>query len=398
MDILLSFIENFKDMFVSMAFYIMLGLLFVGILNTYIKKESVLKHLGKENISSVVKASVVGVPLPRCSCGVVPTAVELKKDGASNGAVVSFLVSTPQTGVDSILATYSLMGIVMAIYRPIAAFFSGIISGGIVDIFAKKEKINTEIETHCSCGCGHEEEHSSCDCGCGHEEEHSSCDCGCGHEEEHSSCDCGCGHEEEHSSCDCGCESAIPTTKLGKFKRVFTYAYGSFLDEIAGHFMLGMLIATIISTFVPTDFFVSLGLDSGVLAMIAMIIIGLPMYICSTASIPIAISLVGKGLSFGASFVFLFTGPVTNIASILVLSKALGKKITTLYIVSVSACSVAFGLLLDFLIEKFDWQLLFTAASDSHSEHANIFSYIVAVVFLALIIKSFVVMIKSKIN
>lgn len=369
MEIIITFIENFKDMFISMAFYIMLGLLFVGILNTYIKKESILKHLGRESFASVIKASAFGVPLPLCSCGVVPTAVELKKDGASNGAVVSFLVSTPQTGVDSILATYSMMGVVMAIYRPIAAFFSGIITGGIVDIFAKKDKFNSDIQTSCSC-CSCESEHSSCGC-----------------EMEHSSCGCGC-----------GCKSEVPTTQLAKFKRVFTYAYGSFLDEIAGHFMLGMLIATVISTFVPTDFFVSLGLDSGVLAMIAMIIVGLPMYICSTSSIPIAISLVGKGLSFGASFAFLFTGPVTNVASILVLSKVLGKKITTLYIASVSVCSIAFGLLLDFLIEKLDWAVLFTSASSTHSEEANIISYIVAIIFLALIIRSFILMIKNKIK
>lgn len=359
MDIVIAFLENFMNMFIDMSFYIMLGLLFVGILNTYIKKESVLKHLGKENFSSVVKASAVGVPLPLCSCGVVPTAVELKKDGASNGAVVSFLVSTPQTGVDSILATYSLMGIVMAIYRPIAAFFSGIISGGVVDIFAKKEQVKAEIEHHC-CGC--ESEHSSCS-----------------HESEATHCHCGC-----------GCESETPTTKLGKLKRVFTYAYGSFLDEIAGHFMLGLLLATIISTFIPTDFFVNLGLDSGILSMLLMIIIGIPMYICSTASIPIAISLVGKGLSYGASFAFLFTGPVTNIASILVLSKALGKKITSLYIASVSLCSVFFGLLLDFLISKFDLTLFINTSVNSHSEEANIFNYIIAGIFLILIIKSFI--------
>ncbi len=391
MDIIMNFINNFKDMFVEMAFYIMLGLLFVGILNTYVKKKSVLKHLGKENFSSVVKASAVGVPLPLCSCGVVPTAVELKKDGASNGAVVSFLVSTPQTGVDSILATYSMMGIVMAIYRPIAAFFAGIISGGIVDIFAKNAKIITNIESKCSCCHEHEEDTSHCSCCHEEKEEPEHCCCCHEHEEEHEHCSCGCEHEEETTHCGCGCgcgHEQIPTSGLAKLKRVFTYAFGGFLDEIAGHFMLGMLIATIISTFVPTDFFVNLGIHNGVLAMIAMIIIGLPMYICSTASIPIAISLVGRGLSFGASFAFLFAGPVTNVASILVLSKALGKKITSLYIACVALCSIGFGLLLDFLIDKFDLNLLLN--SHSHGEETSILSYIVAIIFLALIIKSFI--------
>lgn len=137
MDNLENFINNFVDMFVHMSFYILLGLLCVGILHVFIKRESILKHLGKHKFSSIVKASAVGVPLPLCSCGVVPTAIELKKGGASNGAVISFLTSTPQTGIDSIFATYSLMGIIMAIFRPIAAFISGIISGIVVNFFAK---------------------------------------------------------------------------------------------------------------------------------------------------------------------------------------------------------------------------------------------------------------------
>ncbi len=389
MDTLILFATNLADMFVSMAPYIMLGLLFVGILHSYVRKQTILKHLGQTSFWSVVKASLVGVPLPLCSCGVVPTAVQLKKDGASDGAVVSFLISTPQTGVDSILATYSLMGVVMAIFRPIAAFLSGIIGGGIVDLFAKKQQSTNKITDNCHChGSTSSNTYDSC-CGSHIHDEHTD-NCACSsHTHEHTD-SCGCG-SHAHNSCGCGschCDTT-PVGAKAKFKGVFTYAFGDFVDEIAMHFVVGLLIATAISTFVPTDFFVNLGLDSGILAMLAMIVIGLPMYICSTSSIPITIALVGKGLSMGAAFVFLFVGPVTNIASLLILNRTLGKKITALYIACVTLCSIVFGLLLDLLINTFDLTILSVTGGTLHGD-SSVFSYIVAIIFLVLIIKSLI--------
>ncbi len=415
MNTLILFATNLVDMFVSMAPYIMLGLLFVGILHSYIRKQTILKHLGHTSFWSVVKASIIGVPLPLCSCGVVPTAVQLKKDGASDGAVVSFLISTPQTGVDSILATYSLMGVVMAIYRPIAAFFSGIIGGGIVDMFVKKQQSSKTSNLTCSC---HTHEHtaannSQCcdsnttteqaennDCCCSSHTHSGSDNCSCSsYDDSHKDTSSSCCTTHSHDSCGCG-SSHCDTTPVGakaKLKGVFTYAFGDFIDEIAMHFVVGLLIATAISTFIPTDFFVNLGLDSGILAMLAMIVIGLPMYICSTSSIPIAIALVGKGLSMGAAFVFLFVGPVTNIASLLILNKTLGKKITALYITCVVLCSIAFGLLLDLLINTFGLTILSVTGGSLH-EDTSIFSYIVAIIFLVLIIKSLIkwIVIKCK--
>lgn len=370
MEILKTFTTNFIDMFVSMSFYIMLGLLFVGILNTYIDRDKILKHLGKDSFSSVVKASVIGVPLPLCSCGVVPTAVELKKSGASNGAVTSFLISTPQTGIDSMLATYSMMGLLMAIFRPVAAFFSGIIGGAIVNIFAKNDKMQTE-ETFSSC------------CSSKPKAEEVSCCSSKPKVAEPAPCCCSSKPKTESAS---SCCSSQPKNE-SKIKQVFTYAYGKFLDDIAVHFIIGMVIATFISTFLPVDFFINIGLNKGILAMFAVVLVGLPMYICSTASIPIALSLVAKGLSYGSAFAFLFTGPVTNVASLLVLSKVLGKKITGMYIGSVVFCSILFGLVLDFIIDTFNFEI--TGLLTCHTHHHSHISGVVAIIFAILIVRSF---------
>ncbi len=397
MELLQTFIDNFIDVFIDMSFYIMLGLLFAGILHEYVPREKVLKHLGKDSFSSVVKASAVGVPLPLCSCGVVPTAIELKKDGASNGAVTSFLISTPQTGIDSILATYSMMGLFIALWRAIGAFIAGIVGGAIVNLVAKDEKFNIDAPVP-SCGCGTEHnetanhEHSA--------QAHSACAC----DTKASACGCtpapvaqpSCGS----GGCGCGGHSEPSSAKgFAKVISALKYGFVDFLDEITGHFLLGMFLATIISTFLPADLFVSLGLNEGVIAMLAMVLVGLPMYICSTASIPVAISLIGKGLSFGGAFVFLFTGPVTNIASLLVLAKTLGKKITTLYLSIVIIISIVLGLLLDFIIATFGLENLnLVAASGEHGPNA--FYIISSVIFAVLIVislgKSFIIKMKTK--
>lgn len=383
MELLIEFANHFFDMFVDMSVYILIGLFFVGILHVYVKKESILKHLGEKRFSSVIKASAVGVPLPLCSCGVVPTAIELKKGGASNGAVISFLTSTPQTGIDSIFATYSLMGPVMAIFRPISAFCSGIISGILVNSFAKDDIVEENVEISSCCSTA-----TSC---CSAEpppEETSSCCCSTKSE---TTC---CEVEESSSSCCC---SSTPKKEGHKFISALKYGYGDFLDEISIHFLIGMAVASCISTLLPADFFVSLGLHQGIVSMLAMVLIGLPMYICSASSIPIAMSLMAKGLSLGGGFVFLFTGPVTNMASLIVLQKALGKKVIALYIASVVGCSIIFGSILDVFAQHFQ---LTDSIIDCHSGHneLGIFSYLSATIFAILILKGFIKASKQKIN
>ncbi len=361
------FLENLYLVFLDMSVYIMLGLFIVGILNSFVDKQKIKNQIGNNSLWSVIKASLIGVPLPLCSCGVVPTAVELKKLGGSNGAVVSFLVSTPQTGVDSIVATWGMLGPFMAFFRAIAAFISGIVSGIAVNIFGKDVKINTPTG---GCGCGCEEEAVKVE----------------------SSCGCGCEEEvvKVESSCGCGCEEPSKASNgdfATKFKKVFTYGFGSFLDEIAGHFIVGILISALISTVIPEDFFISYGLDGGIMSMLLMVLVGLPMYICSTSSIPVALSLVMKGLSPGAAFVFLFTGPVSNMASIIVIAKALGKKITAIYISSVVILAVLFGLLLDVLVVNLGVSFS-QNASHAHGENLPWYYLVLGAIFFLLLIKS----------
>jgi len=350
------FFDSLIQTFLAMAPYMMFGLFFVGLLKVYVNKSLVMKTLGKDNFASVVKASLIGVPLPLCSCGVIPTAVELKKDGASDSAVSSFLISTPQTGIDSIAATYALMGPFFAIYRPIAAFLAGIFGGIVVKIFNRnpeKTEIYKDVE-NVSCSCEHDHDH------------------------------------EEDSSLSC----EEPEQKKGfkRFLGLFVYAYGDFLDEIGKDFVIGIIVAALISAFLPRSIFVDAGLDHGILAMLIMVAIGLPMYVCSTSSIPIAISLMMKGLSPGAAFVFLFAGPVTNAASIIILKKVLGKKTTALYISSVIIFSIVGGLILDFLVTRFGFSVFNSAMTSQVSGMENgLISIVLSIIFLLLILKGFAI-------
>ncbi len=340
------YISNLWSLFVDMSFYIVIGLLFTGFLHAFVKKDLVLKHIGKKSTASVVKASVLGVPLPLCSCGVVPTAIYLGKSGGSKGAVVSFLTSTPQTGVDSIIATYGMMGPLFAVYRAFAAFISGIVSGIATNIFCRNDKEEI-IQTKSSCGC-------SC--------------------------------EGEGSSCSSSKEEDENITFIAKLKKVFSYGFGEFLDEIAMHFVIGLLIAALISTIIPEQWLANF--TNPIISMLIMLIIGIPMYICSTASIPIALSLIMKGLSPGAAFVFLFAGPVTNIASLTILSKSLGKKILLIYLTSAAVCSIIFGLLLDYIITASGYTGLSDIVASSHEDGHPLYMTVVAIAFGVLVLVS----------
>lgn len=295
---------------ISMGFYMMIGLLLVGIMNIFLKKEFIANHLGKNNLWSIIKASLLGVPLPLCSCGVVPTGLYLKEKGASDPTTVSFLISTPQTGVDSIIATYGLMGLTFAWYRPLAAFISGVLGGVFVKIFGKKENVENQDIT---------ESVKNFEA------------------------------STENSSIEVESDEETLTFKE-KIRKSTSYAFGTFLSDISIHFIVGLLIAALISVLIPDTLLVELGINSGIWAMLVMIIIGLPMYICSTSSIPIALSLMAKGVSPGAAFVFLFMGPFTNVASLAIISRKLGKRTTVLYVVGAIITALAFGFLLDVLV------------------------------------------------
>lgn len=363
MNYIAIFLSNVLNLFIDISLYIMLGLFMVGILNSFVNKHWLTNQIGGNNFSSIIKASLIGVPLPICSCGVVPTAIELEKSGGSKGAVVSFLTSTPQTGLDSIIATHGLLGWFMAFYRAIVAFISGVISGLIVNVFGQEKPKKT-----CGCGCG------------GNHHTHT-------HDVHTHSDSCGCGCTHSH---DCSWTLGENETFVGKCKNVFLYGFGSFLDELAPKFIVGILFSALVSTILPDNFFLTYGLGSGIMSMILMVLIGIPMFICSTASIPIAVTLIAKGISPGAGFVFLFAGPVTNVATITMISKSLGKKITALYVSNAIFMALIFGYLLDLIL---DLNLITLSFSNldviTHNNH-SVFKIIVAILFFILLIKSMI--------
>ena len=334
-----AFFEALYSLSMDMGFYMIIGLLLVTVFNVLIKKEWIAAHLGSGSLWSVIKASILGVPLPLCSCGVVPTGLYLKDQGASDASTASFLISTPQTGVDSIVATYGLMGITFAWFRPLAAFVSGVFGGVMVRIFGKTKNVPLSAgDTDCADGT---------------------------------------------------CTPAPAQTNLPMAKRLkdsFKYAFGDFVGDIAFHFILGLIIAALITVLVPADFLVSVGLDSGILAMLVMIAVGAPMYICSTSSIPIALSLIAKGLSPGTAFVFLFMGPFTNMATISILGKKLGGRTTAVYLGSAAVSAVGFGYLLDFLIGRFSLPIISAVGAHAHTESIPWYKIAVGTAFMLLIL------------
>lgn len=292
---IIDILNEIVTLFIEMSPYLLLGLLFVGLLNLYFTKDLIVRHVGKNDFLSVLKAAIFGIPLPLCSCGVVPASVFMAKSGASRGSVVSFLTSTPQTGIDSIIATYGMMGWLFAIFRPIAALFMGVFGGLVTKIAEQPKEIKSKAESQFV------EEYKP---------------------------------EQEKSWSQ-------------KIKSTLRYSFVEFLDDIAVQFIVGIIIAGLIAYFIPDDFFEGTVITDGIIGMLLMIVVGIPMYICATASIPIAITLIMKGFSPGVAFVFLAVGPATNAASFAVIAEAIGKKASVIYVLAISVSAIVFGLLLD---------------------------------------------------
>lgn len=363
---ILDYAGHVYHMFIDIAPYMLLGLFFVGLLHIFFSKDFILKHVGENNVFSAVKASVLGVPLPLCSCGVIPTAVFMAKSGASRGAVISFLISTPQTGIDSIVATYGMMGPIFAIYRPVVAFLSGIIGGVIVNLFSKNSLNLEALNKSSSCS----------DC----EDEHS---------REHNEGSCSTLSESCSEDSCCSTEDEVKAKKDSRLKRFYNFAFKEFLDDITIHFIIGLLIAGLISYLVPAEFFVRYNLTSGPLAMALVIAAGIPMYICATSSIPIGVALLMKGVSPGVVFVFLSVGPLTNAASLAILYKILKTRIVAIYISVSVALALLGGLMLDLVYKSFSIPLdKFIINGSEHSPVTEMIFKISAIIFLAMLIIS----------
>jgi uncharacterized membrane protein YraQ (UPF0718 family) len=334
------FLNQVVELFFDMAPYIMLGILIAGMLHVLLSREFVARHVGGKNLASVFKASLFGVPLPLCSCGVVPTAVYLKNAGASKSAVTAFLISTPQTGIDSIAATYGMLGPVFAFFKAAAALIMGT-AGGAAEYLLDRRKGNTA--------------------------------------------------PAEAGIPVINVKPAAPAAEqnsfFGKLKEIWNYAVFELLDDIALNFITGLGIAAVISIVIPEDFFNYPVLSNPLVSMVLMIIIGIPMYICSTSSIPVAVALIAKGLSPGAAYVFLVAGPATNAASLAVIGKTLGRKTTIRYLVSIIVGSLVFGFVMDAFYTGFGLSPFGAADRNLSAEDGpGVFLYAVSAVFLILLI------------
>lgn len=356
---ILVLLQNFFVLFMESAPWLLLGLLVAGIMHELVPVSFLERHMGSNSASSITKAAVIGAPLPLCSCGVIPAALGLRRSGASKSSTVSFLVSTPETGVDSVSVSYALLGPLFAIIRPIAAIVSAIYAGFMVRWFDTETAHNgVKQETPQSC-CSHQASTPE------------TVD-----SEKTNSC---CASEQQASSSCCDAESI---QKSNKVTDVLHYASGKLLEDIVMWLLIGLILAAAIKTWVPTDFLTQWG--DGVIAMFVMALIGIPMYICATASTPLAVGFLAAGLSPGAVLVFLMAGPATNVSTMGMIKQEMGMRTLCLYLFSVISASIGFGYLLNVIVNVFSLQHFIQMQSNIHNHGANVqVIYLVCAILLA---------------
>jgi len=293
LQVVWTILWSFWDTLGQMGPFLLFGFLAAGLLAVFIPPRVVERYLGGGGLGSVFKAAVFGVPLPLCSCGVIPVAASLRKHGATKGATTAFLISTPQTGAESILITLSLLGPVFAIFTPVAAFVAGLLGGLMVTTFEREWKAERSFEP-CQDEC---------------------------------------------------CQQRGSGRRL---YRALRFGFVTLPAEIGKPILVGLTIAAFISALVPDDFFAEF-LGGGLTAMLVMMALGLPIYVCASGSVPVAAALIAKGVSPGAAFVLLMTGPATNAATIATVWKVMGRRTAIVYLVSVALTALGAGMLLDWL-------------------------------------------------
>lgn len=314
----------------EMAPYLLLGFLLAGLMHAFIPRQVYANYLSKPNFRSVLLAALFGVPLPLCSCGVLPTAMGLRREGGSKGATVSFLIATPQTGVDSIFATYSLMGLPFAIIRPIVAFLTAILGGEMVNVFEDKDEIIVVRKT---------------------------------------------------------IETEQPKSFFEKLKESLSYGFVEMMADIGKWLVVGLVVAGMITTLVPDQWF-EVFKDNSLLSILLVLCISVPMYVCATGSIPIAVALMMKGLTPGAALVLLMAGPACNVASLLVINKVMGRRTLLLYLASIVGGAVLFALGIDYLLPREWFVSELVMQGDCCHEEIGLFNIISAVVLILLLINA----------
>lgn len=303
LNIFIGILAECWEILVESAPFVLFGFLIAGLLKEFLPLDAVSRHLGQNKASSVLKASLFGIPLPLCSCGVIPAAIGLRKQGASKGATSAFLISVPETGVDSVAITWALLDPAMTVIRPIASFITATITGLLInqlpEQIGEEKPVAAGNAGHCSC-----------------------------------------------SSSATSCCQGTPSPKshpLGfRLQSGLHYAFYELLSDLGKWLILGIVIAGIIAYGVPDDFFLRY-FNNELMSLLVMLGVGIPLYICASASTPVAAALVLKGLSPGAALVFLLAGPATNAATLTVVSRYLGKAATAIYVLSIAVCSLLIG-------------------------------------------------------
>ncbi|MCJ7802680.1 MAG: permease [Candidatus Marinimicrobia bacterium] len=324
-DFILNIVNATVELWTSMAPYLLLGMFIAGVLHVFIGTDFITRHLGQNNLWTIIKASLFGIPLPICSCGVIPVAASLQKEGASKSATLSFLVSTPTTGVDSILASYSLLGPLFAIFRPLAAFITGI-TIGVLNFVFNREPRKEVVEKHI------------------------------------------------HSKKEISLKNKITT--------VFKYGFGELAEDIGKWLIIGVLIGGILTAAIPQEF-IEKFLPYQWMHFIIMLGIALPLYVCATGSIPIGAAFIQMGFSPGAALVFLIAGPATNTVTLSFVRSQLGKKAFYLYIISIVSISLIAGVVFNYVFAMLGGEV---SIISPHGEHVSHTLRIVSGIILAVLI------------
>ena len=337
MDILQNLLTDIWVMTCEMAPYLLFGFLLAGLMHEYIPRRLYSSYLSRPTLRSVGLATAIGIPLPLCSCGVLPTAMSLRREGASHGATTAFLIATPQTGVDSIIATYSLMGLPFAILRPIAALFTALLGGTLVNTFTavERQSIATESNT---------------------------------------------------SQCSISSVSDTTATPWERLRSALHYAYVEMMGDIGRWLIVGLIAAGMITALVPDQWFSAFH-DNTLLSILLVLCISIPMYVCATGSIPIAVALMMKGLTPGAALVLLMAGPACNIASMLVIHKVMGRRTLLLYLLSIVSGAILAALAIDNLMPA-TWFTTMNHAMACHQDGIQWLNITSAVLLLALLLNT----------
>jgi hypothetical protein len=322
------------NIILDLGFPLLLGIAIAGIVHVVLPAGFVHRNFGGRGLKSIIKASLIGVPMPLCSCGVIPTAIGLKQDGASNGASTGFLISTPQTGIDSILVSATFLGWPFAIFKLVVAFIAGIIGGAAVDLFDPEEAKSSE--------------------------------------------------ENQRST--------QTNSKKSKIAEAIDFGIFELFGMIYRWLIIGILLAALISIIFPTGYLASISWIGGIGGLFLMLLISLPLYVCATASVPIAASLIGAGMPLGAAMVLLMAGPASNIATIGAIFRAFGGKVLAIYLLTVSVLSIFFGWLFDFIIVSDQIQTM------HHHVNDDWFAFVCALIMVGLIIFMIIYEVKHKIN